>query len=357
MKRVLVLTPFLLVFLSATSFVFADLPPLLPTGAYAVGLYARDAATGKAFANHIVSYHFEQQTARNGLSILVTATELTDANGSLTAYLDEGVWKFLAEADDYSTSGKDYAAAGEINVSKDFSLVVYFQEVGSVTGEVVDEQNKLVSNAKLGLDCVKAPAAQSLNYGQLVSDANGNFMLRFVPTGACRITASLDSKTGFVDVTLQRGELKQTRVAFKNTVGRGSETFSILLVLLAILIVSTLAFVYFKRAGKPAVLKTRETREKPQAAKTARAIAPKGLKSTGKMRIVLNALNERERAIAELLLANDGRMKQARISRELLMPKTSLLRAVQSLEKRNIVRTTPLGKHKIVEFTDWFKSL
>ncbi|NYZ77939.1 hypothetical protein H0N96_00875, partial [Candidatus Micrarchaeota archaeon] len=167
----------------------------------------------------------------------------------------------------------------------------------------------------------------------------------------------LDSKTGFVDVSLQRGELKQTRVTLKNTVNRGSETFNILLVLLAILIVSTLAFIYFKRAEKPAVLKTRETRVKPPAAKTARAIEPKGLKPTDKMRIALNALNERERSIAELLLANEGRMKQAKIARELLMPKTSLLRAVQSLEKRNIVKITPFGKHKMVEFTDWFKSL
>ena len=347
----------ILILISASAFVAADLPPLLPTGAYAVGLYARDAATGKAFANHIVSYHFEQQMARKGLSILVTATELTDANGSLTAYLDAGVWKFLAEADDYSTSGKDYASTGEINVSKDSSLIVYFQEVGSVTGEVVDEQNKLVSNAKLGIDCVKASDAQSLNERQLVSDANGNFILRFVPTGACKITASLDSKTGFVDVSLQRGELKQTRVTLKNTIGRGSETFNILLILLAILIVSTLAFIYFKRAEKPSVLKTRETKEKQTVAKTARAIEPKGLKSTDKMRIVLNALNERERSIAELLLANEGWMKQAKIARELLMPKTSLIRAVDSLEKRNIVRTTPLGKHKTVEFTDWFKSL
>ncbi|NYZ78081.1 hypothetical protein H0N96_01630, partial [Candidatus Micrarchaeota archaeon] len=60
----------ILILISASAFVAADLPPLLPTGAYAVGLYARDAATGKAFADHIVSYHFEQQTARKGLSIL-----------------------------------------------------------------------------------------------------------------------------------------------------------------------------------------------------------------------------------------------------------------------------------------------
>jgi len=104
-------------------------------------------------------------------------------------------------------------------------------------------------------------------------------------------------------------------------------------------------------------LKKRETQEKQTPAKKTKQNEFKSLKTTNKMRIVLNALNERERSIVELLLANEGRLKQAKIARELLMPKTSLTRAVQSLEKRNIVRTTPLGKHKIVELTDWFKTL
>jgi len=342
---------------SLSAFVTADLPPLLPTGAYAVGLYARDAASSKTLSNRVVSYHFERQTTQKGLSVLVTATDLSDANGSLTAYLDEGVWKFTAEADDYSTPGKDYAAAGEINVSKDFSLIVYFQEVGSVSGEVVDEQNKLVPNAQLEVECVKQSNAQTLNKENLASNENGNFMLRFIPTGPCRITASKNSKTGFVDVALQRGELKQTRITLKNTVNRENNTLNILLIFSTTLTILVFIFFYFKLAGKPAFLKKRETQEKQTPAKKTKQNEFKSLKTTNKMRIVLNALNERERSIVELLLANEGRLKQAKIARELLMPKTSLTRAVQSLEKRNIVKTTPLGKHKIVELTDWFKSL
>ncbi len=348
MRDSLVFSFFLLV--SASAFTAADLPPMFPTGAYIAGLYARDASTGHEIANQLITYYFQE---KNNSSIPVTVIEQTDANGSLTAYLNAGVWSFLAEADDYGTPGKDFTAVGEINVSRDASFLVYFQEVASVRGEVADEFGNLISNAQLKIECVRVLDKQWLNKEKLVSDANGNFMLRFIPTGACRITASLDSKTGFADVNLKRGELKQTRITLKNMVDRGSEEFNkfnIILILLAILLAATVFFFYFKRA-KP----TAEKAIKPRESAAKKSV--KSGKLTEKKRMVLNALNERERSVAELLLANEGRMKQAKIARELLMPKTSLLRAVQSLEKRNIVKTTPFGKHKIVEFTDWFKNL
>jgi uncharacterized membrane protein len=69
---------------------------------------------------------------------------------------------------------------------------------------------------------------------------------------------------------------------------------------------------------------------------------------------VINTLNEREKNIVELLIKNDGKAKQAHIVRELLLPKTSVSRALEALEKKNIIALKPYGKTNIVELSEWF---
>jgi len=56
------------------------------------------------------------------------------------------------------------------------------------------------------------------------------------------------------------------------------------------------------------------------------------------------------------LIAHGGSLKQNKVYRETLIPKTSLARALDSLARRNVVKLTPDGNTFVVELTDWFKT-
>jgi uncharacterized membrane protein len=71
--------------------------------------------------------------------------------------------------------------------------------------------------------------------------------------------------------------------------------------------------------------------------------------SNPKASAVLSTLSEREREIAVFLLKSGGRAKRSQVQHKLLIPKTSLLRLLRSLERKNIIKLTPFGRNLLAE--------
>jgi uncharacterized membrane protein len=108
----------------------------------------------------------------------------------------------------------------------------------------------------------------------------------------------------------------------------------------------------------------KEKEEKPAAVhevkreEEAREVAPQQaygeMLVTQRMLDVMKALNERERSVVEFLLRSNGKARQSKIAFALVMPKTSLLRALYSLEHRNIVVSEKAGRRKEIALSGWF---
>jgi len=331
-------------------------PPGIPQGDYIIRIYAQDLTTSEYLPNASVQVYTRATNSQD--YTLVSAR--TRYDGMLITYLDKGSWRILADMDDPSTPGKDLVALNEINVTGDSNLTMAFQEAGSLSGDVRDEQNTTIDSADIHIDCVNsAYSPDELNDNPKVS--NGAFFVKYVPTGACRVTFTAEGVSKTYDINLKKGEDGHLSVVL----ARGAFFQDPLIIGIAIVVLLLLASAVYYITRRPNEKPSPEppaqtaqplVEERFKPAETPAAPPTQPLAKTKKVLDVMKTLNPREREIVELLLENEGRMKQSKICARLLIPKTTLSRTVRSLEARNIVVLKATGKTNMVELTDWFKS-
>ncbi|MEM0475904.1 MAG: hypothetical protein QW343_03865 [Candidatus Norongarragalinales archaeon] len=348
-----------------TVFCSAEQPPQPPSGAFALTLQAKKLDNAAPLAKSNTFYSLRE--VASGRRVFFSGTTAPD--GSLTVYLDAGEWFIHAEADDIATPGKDFAAALTLKVSRDANQTIFFQRVASVSGVVTDENNESVGGALVQVNCLQEfyelaelNEETSLRFetaSAFRADASGTFILKFAPVGACRFTAtapSVANESASELVQLAQGELASVALKIKRKQSGQPNYLALAVFALSLLLVVWFLREYLKKKRIGTKAREDEKVGEKQREKLAAPQEKKGLKTTKKMRDVMKALSERERRIVEVLIAHEGKLKQNKIFRETLIPKTSLSRALDSLERRNIVRLTPEGNTFLVELTEWFTS-
>ncbi len=345
----------------------AEAPPEPPSGSFALTLYAKTLNDSQPIAGRSAVYAL-RNAADESRKMLFSVT--TAADGSATVYVDAGKWFLHAEIDSPNARA-DYAAALTLNVSADANYTVFFQRVASASGSVTDEANESVADARVEVSCLQGfYELQSLNAetsarfesaNALRADASGSFLLKFVPVGTCGFTATAPSagnESVSQLVEINAGELAQVSLKIRRKPNAIASNLVLLALLaLALLLVAWFGREYWRKRGASQAKEAKPEKKTRLMSATASASAgEEKLKPTSKMRNVMNALNERERRIVEVLIASGGKLKQSKIYRETLIPKTSLARALESLERRNVVRLTPERNSQLVELTDWFTS-
>ncbi|MFH0973405.1 MAG: hypothetical protein V1817_01300 [Candidatus Micrarchaeota archaeon] len=350
------------------AFCAAEAPPEPPSGSFALTLYAKTLNDSQPIAGRTVVYTLRD--AYDGSKMLFSRT--TAADGAAIVYVDAGKWFLHAEIDS-SNARADYAAVMTLNVSRDANHTVYFQRVASASGSVTDEANESVADARVEVSCLQGfyelqalnaeTSARFESANALRADASGSFLLKFVPVGMCRFTATVPSagnESVSQLVEIKAGELAHVSLKIKRRPSAiASNLVWLALLALALILVAWFGREYLRKRGETRAKEAKPEKRSVPASATASATASaveEKLKPTSKMRNVMNALNERERRIVEVLIASGGKLKQSKVYRETLIPKTSLARALESLEKRNVVRLTPEGNSQLVELTDWFTS-
>jgi DNA-binding MarR family transcriptional regulator len=315
-------------------------PPAIPEGDYIISIYAQDLATSQYLVNKTVQVYSRQSDSQTYTMI----SERTRYDGSLTTYLDKGAWKVLADIDYSNTPGKDLVALNMLNISKDSNFTMVFQEVGSVYGDVLYTDGSTVRDGDVEIDCVSsAYAPDELNEEKNLKIEGGAFIIKYIPIGACRLTVSNGISSKTVDIVLKQGELKNLSITLRKP-SLFEDPFTLGAILLIAMILTAVSYLIIRYRSK-----TEETPDKVSA-------PHEPLSKTKKVLDVMKTLNQKESAIVELLLENEGRMKQSKIYAKLLVPKTTLSRTIRGLEARNILRLKPMGKTNLIELTDWFKS-
>lgn len=340
------------------SYAIEEGPPPLPPGDNEIYFHLFDSSTGARIMNGTVAFSLAGEGGE------ISELSMQIRNGSARVLLDSGKWSVVGDVDDLETQGKDLATYSEITVAGDSNFTLYFIPVASANIQTVDSAGSVVPNAEISISCVKLDEGKvALMNGQqeLRTDSNGLLLARYVPTGPCVVSASQDSSVGSTNINLLKGQF----VSLKSTLGGSlrKNGWGIELAVVAIALVAIAAYVgwkYFAMGGERRKAAHGEAAAEPSTVPMAHDEKKADeeffgkIAVTEKMRGVLKTLGEREKKIVRLLVKNGGAMRQAKIYNTLLIPKTSLVRALRSLERKNILKLEPFGKTNSVSLSEWF---
>ncbi|MFA6908055.1 MAG: hypothetical protein WC263_04470 [Candidatus Micrarchaeia archaeon] len=331
-------------------------------------------------------------TPAAGMPLLISATKagssaptayrlITGRDGNVLLTLGRGSYQLDCVLDNMATSGADYAATASISVPGEQNLTLAFYPAGSVAAAAL-EGGQVVPFATMHASC----ASDWFDY-EMINGADaqagqaGDFIFRALPAGTCVISASTQASAGSVQVNVGQGTLSSVQVELRP---KALAPTDIALALAAIAVLAVLVYylLFAKRKQpeaaaqdaapeKKAPMKKSgkaHAKEKPGAMKEARKTAlreaaPRGASARmpaqqkasafdadgEKARAVLSTLSEREADIVRLLCASGGKAKRSTMQHKLLIPKTSLLRNLRSLERKNIVKLIPFGRNLVAE--------
>ncbi len=284
----------------------------------------RDYGTNDLVADTSIALTITEQAT--GLSYDVIAS--TNAGGTAILEVPEGALLIDARVDIPETPGADYHSHTKVNPSLG-STLIFLEPVGTVRGEVVDANGNGIPGVGIKIDCTTGS-----NTG--TTDEFGAFSAT-VPAGSCRVLAKIGSNTGVSDFNVIQGEVAITKISISDNVLNPIISHPLWWVagLILIILVEGAAIAYLAYYRKKAPV---ESKAKPRV---------------NELDSMMRTLSDREKRIVDHLFANEGKSNQARIHKELGIPKTSLIRALQSLERKKIIETQKDRKLINVSLTSW----
>jgi len=326
-------------------------PPSVPQGQGPVSVKAV-LANGSSYMGMPVTI-----IASSG-SAATTYRLITGREGILLLQLGDGNYQLSATLDDMTTPGVDYASSAGLSVPSERNLTLIFYPAGSVAASVL-EQGRIVPGADFHVSCSSDWFDYSAINGasQRATEAGG-FLFRALPTGTCVISASTQTSAGSAQVVVEQGKLQNAQIEMKP---KALALPDAALLLAALVLVAGLAYIGFmkmKQAPHQGGTGREDARQnaRPKAKKEGDAQpvahhARQGQFDAGseKARAVLSTLSEREAEIVRFLMSSGGKSKRSTMQQKLLIPKTSLLRNLRALERKNIVKLVPFGRNMVAE--------
>ncbi|MFA6213909.1 MAG: hypothetical protein WC717_01395 [Candidatus Micrarchaeia archaeon] len=306
-------------------------------------------------------------TPATGMPLVISATSasgtttyrlITDRAGTVLLTLGKGNYHLACLLDNITTGGADFAATSQLVVPGMQNLTIVFYPAGSVAVEAV-EGGKPVPGAEVHASCASDWFDyEAINGEDASAGEAGNYLFRALPAGTCVVSASTQASAGSKQVAVEQGKLSALKVELSQ------KAFSLPDMALVLAAVAVLAFIAYRALlhGRKAKLpEGAEAKSGVQKAPVKKKAVRKGKAAVRpaekpmfdvnneKARAVLSTLSEREAEIARFLLSSGGRAKRSTMQHKLLIPKTSLLRNLRALERKNIAKLTPFGRNLVAE--------
>lgn len=285
---------------------------------------------------------------------------ITDSSGGFVLSSGTGKYEIDALLADSATATIDHAATAQADTAKEENVTLIFYPAGSVAG-VVRLDGSPVAGASVKVACPSSgfDYARVNGGAKVLAGEAGDFLFKALPVGTCQLSASTDSLAGSAEASVEYEKTVSVAVEIE----RKAAQSDLLPVALGILALAIIAYAAFKFAQKG-----KEEKEQPmgpayppqekkkKAARQKEEAEDSGMSSKlsdPKVKAVLATLSDREREIVKFLFKSNGRAKRSSLQHKLLIPKTSLLRNLRSLERKRIVKLTPFGRNLLAEIDDW----
>lgn len=294
---------------------------------------------------------------------------ITDSRGSFLLSLGKGAYELDALLDNPGTPGIDFASTATLSAAANSNLTMIFYPAGSLSGKVL-QGGSPVPNARVRVSCPSNSFDYARINGMAETDAGeaGDFLFRALPVGTCTVSASTDSHAASSDFEVAHGKSSSTVLEMK---GKAVEIDTLILVAVVAggiaIILTALFFLrgrlfggntgvpmgyYDMRPSAPSSDPKKEGQPKAAASAQVEKEESKFALSNPKAKAVLATLSDREADIVKFLFKSNGKSKRSTMQHKLLIPKTSLLRNLRSLERKNIVKLTPFGRNLLAELDE-----
>ena len=272
---------------------------------------------------------------------------------SITLSLTEEPELIEITVDLMDTEGFDYynvIYASTLTTEQDQVNLILLNPSSSLRGVVKDSLDNIVSNAKLKFECANL---NPTTYVPETTDEFGSFFIESMPTGECKVHATSSNSVGSTTVNLQQGDLQDIEIKLDNSVvleDNSNNTIFLILFLLLLLIAIITSYMFYK--SKKLSKQIQETKkDQEQLSKQATKTLPKQSK---RLDSIIKTLNQKESSIIILLKEREANTElQSKIRHELGIPRTTLSRLLQSLEKKKIITLSKQGKIVKIKLTDW----
>lgn len=312
-----VLLAFLLL-VNAQEVIPLDLPALPIEVTYSFNLV-------DASSNPLTGNYYATITAfNNQTQIAQTYSQTNNSFLQVTLLNDARVVELIL--DDKSTQGNDYYSKFDLKTKEQ---TVTLQEVATIA---IKLENSSV--AKIQITCLRSYYRGVID---LQTDPVGHAYTD-IPVGPCHLVATKNEMQGSLDFELKKGELKQVIIPMQT---KQEQSPVLIIIAIVVLLLILAAYIYLQK-----------TKPKVTAAPTEmRIIKSRQKKENESLAAIKHTLLDRELQIIEILQKNKGKTKQAILYRELLIPKASLSRTLENLERRGIIKVTQNGKINEIELS------
>ena len=230
------------------------------------------------------------------------------------------------------------------------NTTIIFLPVAYIMLNVVDSNNNVVTDATLKFDC----PSNSFS-GKYSIDSFGSFSLNNVYLGQCKIYASGSDGAGSISVDINESKIYDVKIMLEQ------KPFQVWpYILVSIMVILLIGYVIYVKVNSKDnntnIRKKNKNFTKSKSGITAKNIETNKSsdklesKNIGneKLEAVMKTLDKYEREVIQYLIDNNGEATQNKIRNHTAIPKTSLFRCVQRLEKKQLVHTESIGKMKKV---------
>ncbi|PIN76782.1 hypothetical protein COV17_00995 [Candidatus Woesearchaeota archaeon CG10_big_fil_rev_8_21_14_0_10_36_11] len=269
-------------------------------------------------------------------------------NSQHTLPLIDGPYTVDITLDSFDTPTPDYYGSKSIVVPSDVEVSFFMYPIGYLQGTVVDMEGNLVPSARIQFTCYSSITVEF----PYTSDAAGFFSVPQIPIGRCTVVASSRNVAGREDIEIRRGEDTSVEIVLGQNIDTSFSTFKVLLwgfIVFAILIVFISSLLRRQTQKKKIVLHhERQLKERKQEESREKETVSK------QIRVLLQTLSEKERVVVTFLLEHDNIRSQAQIRHATHIPRTSIARILQTLERKKIITIKKDGKMVSVKLTNLF---
>ncbi len=264
-------------------------------------------------------------------------TKYVEEGEILRLELENGTYEAELRANDLSTPGKDYHGKVSLEVENTLIKAILLYPIGTLRGTVKDKLDNVVSNAKLKFEC----SGESPDSFPETTDEFGSFSVEYMPIGECMVYASYKDMTGRLRLDIGRGNLSNYEIMMDKSLIREKSNLASWLISIAILLIVAYFAIKYNMIGKATPKKEKKEKEEKKPEDNA-------------MKKIKETLNEREKKVVNHLLDNNNTSMQSSVRHATSLPRTTLSRIVNSLQKKKIISIEKHGKSVKLTLTDFF---
>jgi len=361
-KRGLWVLVVLLSFLSLNSFAFAQESYDVKISVNAINI--------NGYNSQFFIYDFNTQNITQG-------NQVVGRNNILKFALYQGFYELSIGIDNPATPGFDYYGKISINADANKSLELDAVPVGSRKIEVLDMNGVPLNDIPVRIDCIALSGEQKY----FRTDNFGIAEAFFLPIGNCTFRAAAGDFVISQEDYIEKGSAKNIIIQFDKYSSNNSNIVWVLVTVFFIIVLLIIYYVFFYkknvlRHNMPATDYHKEKHAHSKTDNVNAAISETVDNSVNKDNVkkdsvkndILIALNANERKVVNYILEEQEKhvssngdsegfyLHQAKIVYGAGIPKTTLVRLLQSLEQKQIIEWERSGKMKKVKLTEWFNS-